>query len=329
MLAGALVILLSPAVKLNFSDGIRLVLISLASLLYVSVFCSMGILVSSRCSRSKTSLMFLLFFWVTLTFLIPKSSAYIASYTRPVQSLDVVNESTGALWGEFQLEVSKFNQEHPANGTSCWDNSGIRVFAAEKRKMTAYLERAKFSEPLRMKYADKEYAVRQEQLREIERQSALANNLARISPSANYENLTAALARTDAQSHLEFMKRTRSYRNELISYLRSKKAFTSFLYITRMREEDMFDGSEFRKWMQKYWDEYDRQLKAGKKPSDANPWNSIEPLDLSDIPRFRYTGSNSADSIRHVTLDLVILVFLNLLLFMFAYISFLRGGVKG
>jgi len=108
MLAGALIILLSPAVKLSFSDGIRFVLISLASLLYVSVFCSMGILVSSRCGRSKTSLMFLLFFWVTLTFLIPKSSAYIASYMRPVNSMDVVNERTDNLWREFQQEVNEF-----------------------------------------------------------------------------------------------------------------------------------------------------------------------------------------------------------------------------
>jgi ABC-type transport system involved in multi-copper enzyme maturation permease subunit len=328
MLAGALVILFSPAVKLNSSDSIRLVLISLISLLYVSAFCTIGIFVSSRCSRSTTSLMFLLFFWVTFVLLIPKASAYVASYARPVTSLDVVNERTSALWREFQREVDKFNEEHPRNGTSCWDNSGIRVFAGEKRVMTAYLERAKFSEPLRIKYADKEHAVRQEHLRELERQSALANNLARVSPSTNYENLISALARTDAQSHLEFIRRAGIYRNELISYLRSKKAFTSFMYITRMKEEEMFDGDEFRKWMQKYWDEYDRQLKMGKKQSEADPWNSIEPLDLRDMPGFQFRRSSIVNSAGYTTPDLVILIVLNLLFFMFAYISFLRGGVK-
>ncbi len=95
-----------------------------------------------------------------------------------------------------------------------------------------------------------------------------------------------------------------------------------------MKEEDMFDRDEFRKWMKKYWDEYDRQIEMGKKQSEADPWNSIEPLDLSDMPGFQFRGSNIANSIGYVTPDLVILIALNLLLFMFAYISFLRGGVK-
>ena len=150
-----------------------------------------------------------------------------------------------------------------------------------------------------------------------------------MSPSTNYDNLISALAKTDAQSHLEFMERARYYRRELINYLQGKRAFSSFLYITRMKEDEMFDVSEFRKWMQEYLDEHNRQIKAGKKQSDANPWNSVEPLNLSDMPEFQFKGSNIADSIGYVMSDLVILVVLNLIFFMFAYISFLRGGVKG
>ena len=217
MLAGALIIILSSSVNLSPLDGIRLILICLISLLYVSVFCALGIFVSSKCGRSTTSLMILLFFWVAFVLLIPKASTYIASYAKPVNSLDVVNGRVDTLWREFQHEVDKFNEKRPANGTSCWDNNGIRVFAAERRKMSAYLERAKFSEPLRIQYADKLNSVRQEYIHELEGQSALANNLARISPTANYENLISALAKTDIQSYMGFIDRTRNYRNELIS----------------------------------------------------------------------------------------------------------------
>ena len=331
MLAGALIILFSPAVRLSSSDGIRLVLISLISLLYVSAFCNVGIFVSSRCSRSTTSLMFLLFFWVTFILLIPKASAYVASYVKPVSSLDVVNERAGALWREFGDKVSEFNEKHPPQGSSSFDSGGTKVFMAEKRKMTAYLERAKFREPLRIKYADKEHSVRQEYLRELGRQSALANNLARISPSVNYENLISALAKTDAQSHRAFIDRAGIYRRELISYLRSKKAFTSFLFITRQKEEEMFDGEEYWKWHSKYWDEWERQIKAGKKITELweEIWDSLEPLDLSDMPGFQFKELSIAESIGHAMPDLVILIFLNLLFFLFAHISFLRGGVKG
>lgn len=330
MLAGALIIILSSSVNLSLSDGMRLILICLVSLLYVSVFCALGIFVSSRCSRSTTSLMILLFFWVAFVLLIPKASTYIASYVKPVSSLDVVNGRVGALWREFQHEVDKFNENHPAMGSSSFDNSGVKVFLAEKRKMTVYLERVKFSEPLRIQYADKENSVRQEYIHELERQSALANNLARISPTTNYENLISALAKTDTQSYLEFINRTKNYRNELISYLQSKKVFSSFLYITRQKEEDMFDGEQFSKQAKRYWDEWERKFRVSKSIAGAwkGVWDSVESLNLIDMPGFQFKGLSIADNIKYTMPDLIILIVLNVLFFLGAYISFLRGGVK-
>lgn len=328
-LAGAAVILLSPAVELGSSEAMRLILISLISLIYVSVFCNVGIFVSSRCSRSKTSLIFLLFLWVTFVLLIPRASAYVASYIKPVSSLDVVNERTDALWREFWDKVNKFNEKHPTSGTSMFD-SGDKVFRAEKRNMVPRLEQVKFREPLRIQYADREYSIRQEYMQELNRQASLARNLARISPSANYENLISALARTDAQSYLRFIERARNYRSELISYLQSKKALTSFAFLTRMKEEEMFDGEQFWESVKKLAQEWERQFKAGKSIAEVwkEVWDSVEPLDLSDLPRFQFERASIADSIRHTMPDLVILIALNLLFFMLAHISFLRGGVK-
>lgn len=329
MLASALIILLSPAVELDSSDWVRLGLMSLCSLLYVSAFCSVDMFVSSRCGRSTTSLMFLLFFWVTFILLIPKASAYIASYVKPTSSLDVVNNRAGSLWQEFQDKVDELNRNHPVMGSSSWDAGGTRVFMGEGRKMTAYLEQAKFREPLRIQYADKEHLVRQEYLRALERQLALANNMARISPSANYEDLISALAETDAQSHQRFIERARTHRSELISYLQSKKAFTSFLFLTRQKEEEMFDGEEYHKRARKFWDEWLKQVGTDKKMAEVDPWNSVEPLDLSDMPRFQFGGSSIADTLGYTIPDLTILMILNLLFFMLAHAAFLRGGVKG
>jgi len=142
MLAGALIILLSPDVELSSSDGIRLVLICLISLLYVSAFCSLGIFVSSRCSRSTTSLIFLLFFWVTFILLIPKTSAYIASYVKPASSLDVINDRVGVLEREFRHEVRKINEKHERNGWSSDEWGDDKVLVGEKKGvMFPYLER--------------------------------------------------------------------------------------------------------------------------------------------------------------------------------------------
>jgi ABC-type transport system involved in multi-copper enzyme maturation permease subunit len=332
LLAGALIILLSPSVKLSSSDGIRLILISVISILYVSVFCGVGLFVSARCSRSRTSLMILLFLWVTFILLIPKASQYVASYAKPVSSLDVFGERVGVLRRELSDKVNEFTKEHPVQGSSSFDSGGNtgRVFMGEKRKMMAYLELARFREPLRIDYADKEHLVRQEYLRELEGQSALANNLARISPSVGYENLVSALAKTDARSHLMFIERARNYRRELISYLQSKKALTSLLYFTRMKEEDMADSAEYYEMSGKLWNEWQRQIEGGKKITQIwkDIWDEMEPLDLSGLPEFEFKGPSILANIGYTMPDLVILVVMNLLFFMLAYVSFLRGGVK-
>jgi ABC-type transport system involved in multi-copper enzyme maturation permease subunit len=328
MLAVIAIIMLSPAVALSSSDWVRLALISFVSLLYISAFCNIGFFVSSMTSRSTTSAMFLLFFWVTFILLIPKGSAYIASYLRPVNSLDVTSERTGALWDEFNANVQKFNEAHPAMGSSSWDYGGSKVFLGDRRKMMAYLEQAKFREPLRIEFADKVWEVMRQYYMELQKQASLATTLARISPVAAYQNTASALARTNTQSYLSFIQRAKDYRSELIDYLKSKKAFSSFLFLTRQKEEEMFDGEEFWKWARKYWDEWGRQFKAGKKFSEVDPWKSVEPLELSDMPVFRFNEAGVAESISNAFFDIVILVLLNVLFFLMAHLSFLRADVK-
>lgn len=127
-----------------------------------------------------------------------------------------------------------------------------------------------------------------------------------------------------------FIERARNYRRELISYLQSKKALTSFLFFTRMKEEDMADGAEYWERHSKYWNEWQRQIEGGKKITQIwkDIWDEMEPLDLSDLPEFEFKGPSVLANIGYTTPDLVILVVLNLLFFMLAYVSFLRGGVK-
>lgn len=315
MLAGALIIVLSPAVELGVSDAIRLILISLMSLLYVSVFCSVGIFVSSRCSRSATSLVSLLFLWVSFVLLVPKVSAYAAQYVKPVSSVDTINERINDLDREFDHEVQKISEKYPSRGWSRGHWGPDKVLVGEKSGvMIPYLEQTKLREPLRIQYADRKHFVRQGYVRELMEQSSFANALARISPSTAYGNLVSVLAGTDAKSHMEFVESIRIYRRELISYLRSKKAFSSFLFFTRMKEEEMLDGERYHEWV---------------RANQSSSWDSVKPMDLSDLPRFHPAGLSIAYSIAHTAPDLAILIVMNLLFFMLAYLSFLRGGVKG
>ena len=92
----------------------------------------------------------------------------------------------------------------------------------------------------------------------------------------------------------------------------------------------MFDGEQFWESVRKFQQEWQRQFEAGKSIMEVwkGVWDSVEPLDLSGLPRSQFERASIADSIRYTAPDLVILIALNLLFFMFAHISFLRGGVK-
>lgn len=321
-------VILSPAIALSSSDWTRLVLIAFSSLLYISVFINCGFFVSSVTSRSTISAMFLLFFWVTFVLFIPRGSLFFASYFRPVSSLDVIEERTKKLWDEFDAKVEEFNDAHPAKGTSVFD-FGHKVFLGERRKMMAEREQTKFREPLRIEYANKVWRIRQKFYTELKTSASLAKNLARISPQMAYQNAASALAKTNTQSYFSFIKQARNYRTLLIDYLQSKEAFSSFLFFTRQKKEEMFNGEEFQKWLQrKYWNKWKRKLEAGKKMSEVNPWNNVKPLDLSDMPAFKFNEPTVSESINSAFFDVLILFLLNVLFFLMAYLSFLKTDVR-
>ena len=143
-----------------------------------------------------------------------------------------------------------------------------------------------FKENLRTQYADRLWQIRKAYLDENpNRQSLLALNISRISPAAVYYNAAAILAETDLGSFWEFMEQTRQYRREWVEYLRDEKIFSSRRWFT----------TEFK-----------------------------EPFDLSRIPRFKEQSEGISGSLQRAVPDIMILMVLNILLFMGAFISFLR-----
>ena len=153
-----------------------------------------------------------------------------------------------------------------------------------------YHDYLKFSEELRITYADKQGQMWQEYLSQNPiRLAKLALNIARISPAASYTNATAILAETDLESHLRFLQQARQYRHELIQFLRNEKAF----------------GSET-------WYNPDAEKKV-----------------LTEaIPLFREQEEPISSSIERMRLDLLILVMLNVIFFLLTYLSFMRYDVK-
>ena len=83
---GILILNLMPSVSLNAEHWIRLVWLLLASLLYISVFFALGILISTLTERSITSFLVALFAWVILVLVLPNIGTLLAREIKPGDS---------------------------------------------------------------------------------------------------------------------------------------------------------------------------------------------------------------------------------------------------
>ena len=317
LLVGLLIMLLSPYVEISASDWARIGLFFLVSLIYVSVFFTLGMLFSSRARRAATALMLTMFFWVLLVLVWPNASAFAVSKLMPLKSdADLTIEGFAALaarkgWQEasshhrladlwmnqYLREVNDFRRRREVStsfGGMMQSNPGgetlIGEFQGPPGKLPLYHEFMKFREELRIDYADRVGRIWQEYLTQNPiRQAKLARNVARISPAAAYASATEILAQTDLDSHSRFLQQAGEYRSELTQYLRDQNAF----------------GSEA-------W--YGRE--AGRK------------INTEGIPLFSDRPEPSLSSIRRATPDILILLLLNVVFFLATYLSFLRYNVR-
>ena len=305
--AGLLVIQFSPYVSFGSSDWGRILLIFLLSMLYVSLFFLIGLFLSARTHRSSITLMFSMCIWVFFVLIVPNLTVLLVEHASPIQSENSYKAQADELWNEFGGKAGDYLKERGVDLP--WepaDPGGLGVLELRTKYgsgETVSLRHFRnedgipfvqgyygFKENLRAQYADKVWQIRQAYFDENpNRQSLLALNISRISPAAVYYNAAAILAETDLRSFWQFMEQTRQYRHEWVEYLRDKKIFSS------------------RRWF------------TGK--------DSQEPLDLSGMPRFKEQSEGIGGSLQHAVPDIMILVILNILFFMGAFVSFLRYDV--
>ena len=304
--AGLLVIQFSPYVSFNSSDWIRILLIFLVSMLYVSLFFLIGLFLSTRTDRPSITLMFSMCVWILFVLIVPNLTVLLVEHASPIQSEEPYKEQASEQWKKFETEVKDYLQKRGvessldlANPSGVGSRSGVNDYDSgetvsasgfrNEEGLPLAQECYEFKENLRAQYADRIWQIRKAYLdKNPNRQSLLALNISRISPAAVYYNAAAILAETDLGSFWRFMEQTRQYRREWVDYLRDEKIFSSRRWFT----------TEFK-----------------------------EPFDLGKVPKFKGQSEGIGSSLQRATLDIMILAILNILLFMGAFISFLRYDV--
>ena len=315
LLVALLFIFLSPHISISASDWGRIGIFCLVSLIYMSVFFTLGMLFSAWVGRTTTALILTMFFWVLFVLIFPRASAFVVSKLLPIKSdahvstegyIHLLSSKRGDLsqhrlhesWENFERELEDFKKkrdfELSFNGSTgsftliCHEYTGS--FSGPPDQLPTFHEFLRFQEELNIQYADEVGRLRREYLIQNPiRQAKLTQQISSFSPAMVYWDATAILAGTDLDSHLKFLYEARQYRLELIQFLRDQNAFAS-----------------------KAW---------------YNP-EAFKKIDTGDIPLFRERPQSLSAILSRMSLNVGVLMLLNVVFFLLTYLLFLRSDVR-
>ena len=249
-----------------------------------------------------------MFIWVVLTSVHANVVTFAVDKFSPYQS-----QSEGAflqpafdVWDEYKKERDAYFKQRGYDdlkasiiwepetsstglGSSSYTGGYFRVrrysvTSVDKADTSIFQELLGYQERLRSEYAGKAEAILNKPAEERERDAKFADALSRISFADVYHFAVGAIAGTDRQSYNGFIGDARAYKREIVEYLKDKKAFSS------------------RAWFS----------------TDKGT------TDLADLPVFRHKRLSLSESFARASVDILILFAWNIVLFMAAYVSFLR-----
>lgn len=325
-IAAALLINLNPMIEFHAAEWNRFALLFAVLALYLSVFFLLSMLVSAITGRSARALVWLLFLWIVIVFIIPNGAVYIAKQVRPIPSKSVVNIESAVIETAFREKIRDYGAKHRSGSYFTSERSVIsgnqpfafHVLTGSREAMRWYLDGAKFYIPHRIEYAEQIGNLHQDYYRSLKRQTALAENLSRLSPAWVYYNLSTALSGTNLKRHERFIHQAQDYRRALMTYMQEQRAFSSINWFTSVSLNDM-------------------PSQMGLAESDADTffanvtpksWDDVERLDLSGMPIFSSGPAWGNVALSGAFPDLVYLIFLNILLFLITGAMFLKREVR-
>ena len=325
LLLAAILLTTSTAISLSIGDFLRIGGIILSSIVYLSVFYLIGMLISAVTRRTGTALMLAMFVWGFWVLVYP--NVVLAAIAPPQTSqarMASAYEEIKQIWDEFDRErkqflandavlgedphfgmvgedphfgiigESGFNYAYFFNRPSVLEyfylaGSNIgKLTEASKPQVPHAQNYYRYLVPKTINTAERAWLVRKQALETLFVQPAIVDRiLLRCSPVGLYDAATQAWAGTDLPGLRDFFQAARRYRRTLIDYYYDKNAFAS------------------QQW-----------FSADKGAVD---WDSL--------PQFSFQRSDVRINAARALPDLLLLIVMNLFLFIAIFLVFQRSEV--
>lgn len=208
-----LILYLMPNVNFRPSDWAATLFLFLLALLYLSVFCALGLFGSCLTKHPKTTLTTLMALWVVIVLVIPNFSPFLAAYLRPIPTVYEVHENIRRLSGDIRQqsreEVEEFIQRQGSDPAELTD--------AEKRTIDEI--RAKAGREQMNLSVGTAAEIRQDFINKVEAQADLNQSISLISPSAAFVYLATDVANTGILSEWNFRRAVIRYRHQYAEHV--------------------------------------------------------------------------------------------------------------
>ncbi len=313
------VILLTASTSIFLSTDAFLCMggIVLSSLVYLSVFYLIGLLISAVTRRTSTALMLSMFVWGFLVLVYPNMiltaiTPQATSEARGISTLTQIKQ----MYEELDRERKNFLANDPVpgddpmfdmDGPSGWSGGDGFIenqltllyyywsMISYKEFYDRYLPRVPHAQnyygflgPRIVNIANRTWLVRKQALQDLFVKPALMDRiLLKLSPVGIYDATTQAWAGTDLRGIQDFFDVVRQYRQEVIDYLYDKKAFGSRLWLA---------------------------ADEGK-------------VDWDTLPQFSFQGNDIRTKAKRALPDLSLLLTINLVLFTIIFLIFVKSEV--
>jgi len=305
LLISTIYITLNPNINWDCSAWATFFLFLIASIVFISAFYLLGLLVSSFSKYASTSILSSLFLWVIFILVIPNLSPYIAAQLYRIPSVNKIEKEVNRIRGIERDELGrklvkevaeKYEQQY---GQVFVDLQNMNRNAIRQRTETDPNFKAMY-ESYMIEYSDAWQDANRIQAEKANRirkdldnrsgiQTFIAKHIACLSPYANYVYLATDLTGTGLRSLSYFSRVASEYYATMSSYLQSKEE--------QARQKD---------------------------PTFGN--NSF--LDVSDRPRFIYREEPLSIRFGSGLPYWGFLMFFNVLFFVMAFVRFLAYDVR-
>ena len=297
----------SPATDFDVADLLRLIMVLVVSLLYVSTCYLLGLLLSVWTKEAATTLILSMFIWGILTIVHSNIATFAVAKFPPykLQPEKEARQQVKKIWDDFKTErdtyiFKKWGYIHPASAishegqimlgiemSSPWDLEFEEFYTIKpihNADVSKFQEVLGYQEPLRIDYANRAEEPLKQREEIGKRNGQLARDISRISFADAYRFAVGAITSTDRKSYNDFIRQARSYKRQIVNYLAGKQVFSA------------------RAWFS----------------SDKGK------AEFVDLPVFQHRYNSLSESLSRALGDIFILLAWNVILFMGAYLSFLR-----